>query len=153
VAFSQDGGIAALASEDGFIAAWDLGQGQQLIGVPSGGDVSVDSLALSSDGQVLVSGDKNGDIILWDVASGEILESISNAHFGSVRVLNFSPDGEGLVSGGADGQLLIWSFQPISDVERACRIANRNLSLEEWSRFMILDDAYQRTCPDLPAGE
>ena len=37
-------------------------------------------------------------------------------------------------------------------LKRACRIANRNLTREEWQRYMG-DLPYRKTIPDLPGPE
>jgi hypothetical protein len=37
-------------------------------------------------------------------------------------------------------------------LERACAIANRNLTRAEWSQIMGTSVPYRRTCPDLPSG-
>ena len=35
-------------------------------------------------------------------------------------------------------------------VARACRIANRNLSREEWRQAFGEETPYRKTCPELP---
>jgi hypothetical protein len=43
----------------------------------------------------------------------------------------------------------LWDIAPQSWVNRACQIANRNLSQEEWRKYFG-DKPHQKTCPELP---
>jgi len=73
---------------------------------------------------------------------------------GFVRSVAFSPDGKTLAAGcdGARGVsgVLLYDVDLESWQHRACRIANRNLSWDKWSRFIGRDVPYRRICPDLP---
>jgi len=104
-------------------------------------------LAFSPDGDLLAQAGGDGAIVLWDVASlapiGEPLRAGSR-----VDSLAFSPDGETLASAGRDGTIL-WSVGRKSLSAVACRIANRNLSHEEWDHY-VTDETYEVRCPDLP---
>jgi hypothetical protein len=57
-----------------------------------------------------------------------------------------------LLSGSSDGSLILWNVSPEEWRARACRMANRNLTMEEWNRYMGPDTPYQVTCPGLPAS-
>jgi len=61
----------------------------------------------------------------------------------------FSPDGSVLAAGG-ERSLQLWDISPRSWAMRLCQIANRNLSLVEWHRFIGVDIPFRRTCPELP---
>ena len=47
----------------------------------------------------------------------------------------------------------VWDVEVKSLIADACRIANRNLCRDEWSRFVARGFDYARTCSSLPAGE
>jgi WD40 repeat protein len=72
---------------------------------------------------------------------------LSNAYINSVA---FSPDGKTLASGDDEGFFILWDVDPTSWSERACKLANRNLTDAEWLRYVGTDEPYAKTCPDIP---
>ena len=56
------------------------------------------------------------------------------------------PDGHTLIIGTADREVFTWDTRVESWVERACAIAGRNLTTDEW-RAAFGDRPYRRTCP------
>ena len=59
-----------------------------------------------------------------------------------------SPDGKTLASGGAT--IILWDVSVEAWQNRACRIANRNLTRAEWRQYMGDIAPYRATCRALP---
>jgi WD40 repeat protein len=150
VAFSPDGKtLASGSARSGTIILWDVATGQP-IGAPLAGHTGgVLSVAFSSDGESLASGSTDQTIRLWDVDTGQPRGEPLAVPMASVKSVAFSPDGKTLASGSWDGTIILWDMSVESWKEHACRAAGRNLTLEEWQRYLG-DKPYELTCPDLP---
>jgi hypothetical protein len=71
-------------------------------------------------------------------------------HRGEVTSVSFSPNGQRLVSGGSDKIPRIWIAKEQLLADMVCTRVRRNLTRDEWSRFVGEDIAYEQTCPTLP---
>jgi tetratricopeptide (TPR) repeat protein len=104
-------------------------------------------VAFSPDGQTLASASWDNTVRLWRVADGQELRTLTG-HTSYVYSVAFSPDGQTLASAG-DDTVRLWPASVASWKAIACRMVNRNLSLEEWRQYMG-DRPYEKTCPVPP---
>ncbi len=152
VAFSPNGTTLASGRVDGSIGLWDTKTGQP-IGEPlvahKGGVLSV---AFSPDGATLASGSLDGTARLWDVKSHRPVGVALTGHAGAVWSVAFSSDGTTLATGGDDGTVRLWDATTAGWVRRACALADRNLTADEWIRFLP-GRPYECSCNGLPSGE
>lgn len=157
VALSPDGKILASGSVDKTIRLWDVVTRQPFEPPLTGHTSAIRSVAMSADGLTLVSGGDDNTVRLWDVITHQPLGSPLIGHGDAILSVALSADSKTLISGGDDNTVRVWSmtFRPLirshfdSWKERACRIANRNLTRAEWQYFMA-GEPYRATCPDLP---
>jgi hypothetical protein len=152
VAFNPDGKTLASGSGDETVILWDLATRQPLGPPLTGHKGLAESVAFNPDGKTLASGSGDETVILWDLATRQPLGLPLTGHKGSVRSVAFSPDGKTLASGGADATVILWDVDPASWAERACRTANRNMTIAEWRQYLG-DEPYRKTCPNLPGPE
>jgi WD40 repeat protein len=160
VVFSPDGKTLASGSIDQTIRLWQVKNGRNVQQFNSQ-TKSILSLAVSQDGRTLAVAGESKTIWLWSIKTGTPIQELKG-HTNFVRGVAFSPDGRTLASASDDKTVRLWNTNEVEFVEdgnvqslraRACRIANRNLSLEEWNQFLGDTGPYQKICPDLPIGE
>jgi WD40 repeat protein len=151
IAFSPNSQLLASASADGTIILWDM-QSRHARGAPlKGHSGRITEIAFSPDGKRLASASDDRTVMLWDIASRHPIGPLAG-HTSWFRDVAFSPDGLTLASASDDGTIIIWDANFEAWRARACRRANRNLTLAEWHEF-IDDRDYQATCPQFPVGD
>ena len=105
------------------------------------------SIAFSGNGDTVAIGTMDGQITLFDVSSRQPISPPLLGHKKAITGVVFSPDGASLLSGSKDGALFIWDIDADSWQRRACQIAGRSLSKEEWLQFLA-SKPYRKTCND-----
>ena len=146
VNLSADGRLLVTASRDRTVGIWDATTGDARFQL-TGHDSEVESVTFSADGSAVASADQAGRVILWNVETGrEILRLRRDA-----TLAVFSPWGSMLATaGGADKRVTIWNLAIETWADRACVIANRNLTCDEWRQY-VAEIPYQTVCPGLPS--
>src|SRR5262249_25968298 len=106
-------------------------------------------VAFSPDGKRLAADGPDHDVRIWDLRDPSAAPVALPAP-GRVFSVAFSPDGTRLVSGG-EGGMQTWTLWSAA-ADDLCKRVWRNLSTEEWRRYIGEDIPYERTCPALPPG-
>ena len=148
LAFSEDGKLLAVGTTQS-ITLWDVTNRRTLDPVLTGFQGSANCLAFSPDSGLLASGGFNKNVMLWDVAARKPLGVPFVGHTHPVQAVAFSPDGQTLASAGLDGKVVLWDLRLETWRSRACELANRNLTPEEWNHHLGVEQR-RKTCPDLP---
>jgi WD40 repeat protein len=119
------------------------GSGQPVV-LPHGGEVS--ALTVLADGR-LASGGSDGKIKLWPKeGTGEPVVLPQGSPVESLAVL---ADGR-LASGGADGKIQLWLVDEEKLIAALCLRAGRNLTKDEWARYMGPETSRQPSCREHP---
>ncbi|BAY48349.1 WD-40 repeat-containing protein [Scytonema sp. HK-05] len=155
VAFSPDGHTIASGSQDKTVRLWNLRQPNAAPIILSGHQDKVRSVAFSRDGHTLASSSNDQTVRLWDLrqpnAVPTILRAVLRSPTDGFSSVAFSSNGQSLASGSDDGTIRIWNIRTEALADKVCEKVWRNLTLEEWRRFVGEGIPYERTCGNLPA--
>ncbi len=156
--FAADGTRLASVQTDEPPAVWDLATGQRLaltVRRAPGQFIAVD---FSADGQLLLASAESAHaavlLTLWDLRTGEELAPPLTAHHLAVgafaedqpRTILLAGDGGLVVSSSFDG-VLLWDISNAALERRACTLAGRTLTDDEWTWFLGPGTAREDLCP------
>jgi WD40 repeat protein len=135
VGFSPDGRTLAAAGGTTNLRLFDVGSGAAIGSIPVDTTYTV-SLSWSPDGSTIVTGGWDGSVKLVDVAARTVIGSLP----GPVDLYNtvaFTPDGKWVfVVYDETGRGIRWTYDAAAWAQRACKVAGRTLTQDEWNRFL-----------------
>jgi WD40 repeat protein len=152
VAYSPDGRTLALAGYGGTRLV-DVATGQPL-GEPLAGHTGpVTFVGFSGDGSTLAAASLDSTVILYDVASRQpIGDPLDAGYPGGISTSSLTPDGRILATAYGDGHIVTWDVDPAAWQRRACALAGRNLTRDEWRQYLG-NRPYEMTCAQWPPGQ
>ena len=163
VAFDRSGRLVAGGGATGPVRVWRVDDQQPAFPPLSGHTGPVTGVAFDPAGSFLATSSAFGGTRLWDPATGL---AYGDELVGSARPLTgtidlpflglrsaFSPDGKRLAVPGVNERGMLWDVDPAVWRERACAIAGRNLSREEWGLYLPSGTPYRATCSEWPPAE
>ncbi|MCP4653794.1 MAG: hypothetical protein GY856_00095 [bacterium] len=151
VAWSSDGRFLAAGTAQGPIMLWE----PERPGPPItllGHTTRVGEVAFHPRRNRLVSGSVDGSLRLWDVRHPDALPLVLEGHEDRVWAAAFSQDGERLISGSGDGIIYVRTTSSEALAREICRTVTRNLTPEEWDRYLPPEVEYEKTCPHMPGA-
>ena len=143
--FSPDGERLAVVSGSGEVGLQEVDSGRWIRGPVRAHDGGVGA-AWAPDGSVFVSYGTDGQLGVWDGRTGDRLGMVAVGDPGVFTIASFLPDGHTLVIGLSDDRVFTWDTRVETWIEQACKIAGRNLTLDEWSEAFG-SRPYRPTCP------
>jgi WD40 repeat protein len=145
LAFAPDGTLAT-GSWQGIVQRWDVSSGtqvgHQVLAMPA----PIANISFTpSGGEFATGGGGSGFSKLWDTQTLQQLGAKLPGSPGLWANAVFTPDGSKLVTLYQDGRGTVWPAS-ISEWEtHACRVAGRNFTQEEWSRY-VTGRSYSNVC-------
>jgi WD40 repeat protein len=162
VAFDSSGSLVAGSGATGPVRVWRVTDQQPSFPPLAGHTGPVPGVAFDSTGTLLATTSLVGATRLWDPATGlgygdelagspkpdSLVPTIDLPFLGLRNA--FSPDGKLLAVQGVETRAMLWDVDPAVWRERACAIAGRNLTREEWELYLPAGASYRATCPEWP---
>jgi WD40 repeat protein len=144
LAFSPDGKTLVTGAFNGKVRLWDPRTGlARRTWVAQAGPVL--STVYSPDGTVLATSGGDGTAALWDADSGKQIGAPLIGRSQRWGMAAFDTTGHTLATAFQDGTVLLWDAEPRSWPGRACAVAGRDLTRQEWAEFLP-DRPYQPPC-------
>lgn len=145
VAYSPDGREIAVGFSDGTAQLLDAETGRRH-GPPHVFNRGwVGGVAYSPDGSTIAMAQGDGTVHLIDATTRRTLGTPMTGHTNQVIGVGFFPDGKRLATTSLDGTTRLWDVDPASWARRACKVAGRNLTPDEWEQYLGVR-AYHETC-------
>jgi WD40 repeat protein len=144
--FSPDGTLET-GTWQGIVQSWNV-QTEKEVGRPLLADPApVSSLSFQPGTDVFATGGGSGGFVkLWDAKTLAQIGSAFPGSPGKWANAVFTPDGSHLVTIYDDGHGAVWPVTTAAWKARACRVAGRNFTPEEWHRF-VGGRSYSTVCP------
>lgn len=131
--------------EDGTVTVWDVATGRRLFAPLRSEEVDVTQVAFDARGELLAAASFTGGTSVWDLGT---LQRVAQLPSSPTR-----PESGAVMAFGLDALTVTsrqgpqsWPLDLAHWRQRACRLANRDLTPEEWSRHLP-DYPYRATCP------
>lgn len=149
VVFAPSGpaeGLLVTGCGDAAIRLWDVNT-WELVGEPLVGHRQtkhVTALVFNADGTLLFSASQDATIRVWDMAARRVLGEPLVGHTLWISGLAFDAGGI-LASASWDGRVVLWEASWVAWQTRACEVAHRVLTADEWGR-VLPNMAYDPAC-------
>jgi WD40 repeat protein len=137
VAAGFSGGVAMVATAPDGARATPL--------FPEGG--AVEAVGFSPDGRLLAAGSADGTVSLWDTDTEKRVGPELSGPAPELRALTYSPTGRAIMTGSSDGTTVIWNVDPAVWAVRACELAGRTLTRQEWAE-LLPGRSYRPSCTE-----
>ncbi len=123
-------------------------ENEKPIAIINHGEEPVTAVSFSQDGNYLATASKDNTLCVWKTTNYKTpVETILYKE--SVTAVTFSSDGERLVTmSGKTVSVLPWQRQTL--IKDACDHLKRNLTREEWNKYVGDNEVYHKTCERLP---
>jgi len=146
LAFAPDGTLAT-GTLAGIVEFWNPNTGARVAPPLLAASAPVTGVAFDPAGRRLATtGYQDGSVKLWFTSTLQQEGPALNTDQGATSTAAFEPAGRGLVVIDDHGNGFTWPTSLAAWEQHACAVAARNLSRQEWARF-VAEPRYATVCP------
>ena len=145
--WDRQGAQILTTSRDGLSRIWNASTGVELA-VLAGQSGRLMQVSWDPDNRRILTVSPSGAAQVWDSESGSELFTLSDQG-SQVEQAAWNADGSRILTVGVDGVVRQYYTELRALIELGCQRTRRNLTLEEWQRFMPGEE-YRATCQRLP---
>jgi WD40 repeat protein len=153
VKFSPDGKMIAYGTFEkndkrGLVKLYNLNERKeerQFTGHKAG----VYSVEFSPDGKLLASAGSDRLLQMWVIDFLEDLPIKMDNNNGFIWDIAFSHDSKYLIAAGHESEIRVWPTDPELLAEQICPLLKRNMTQEEWIKYVGSDIEFENTCVNL----
>jgi WD40 repeat protein len=113
----------------------------------TGHRAGVYDVEFSPDGQLLASAGADKRLQLWVLENPEDLPVVMDNNDGFVWDIAFAKGSDYLIAACSESEIRIWPTDPSILATQICPQLNRNMSADEWSKYVGSDIDFEFTCP------
>jgi WD40 repeat protein len=152
VKFSRDGTMLAYGTDDlvnkrGLVKVYEFRT--KNIRSFTGHTAGVFDVEFSPDGKLLASAGSDKKLQMWVLDHPEDLPIEMDNNNGYIFDLAFTQSSDYLVATTSESEIRVWPTDNALLAEKICPLLSRNLSTDEWNKYVGDDIDYEYTCPRL----
>lgn len=115
----------------------------------SGHRAAINDIEFSNDGKLLASAGLDKRLQLYVLESPEDLPVEMENNNGFVWDIAFAKGSDVLIAACSESEIRIWPTNPATLAEQICPKLTRNMTTDEWEKYVGGDNTYEHTCLNL----
>ncbi|MFA0964244.1 hypothetical protein AB9P05_20720 [Roseivirga sp. BDSF3-8] len=148
VSFNADGQLVAIGNDNGQVKIYNRNN-KSILNILSGQKSLISAINFFQGGKFLATASLDGSVQLWIMGQLDKQPFVLKDHYSYVWDIMFSPDGKYLLTANRSGVIKSWPVTPDLLAEKFCDLLQRNLTSQEWDRYVAEDIPYDDTCNKL----
>jgi WD40 repeat protein/energy-coupling factor transporter ATP-binding protein EcfA2 len=114
----------------------------------TGHNAGVSAIKFSPDGLLISSAGLDNKLQMLVLEKQDELPVIMDNNNGNIWDIAFSPSSEYLLASCNNGEIRVWPTNSKTLADQICPKLARNLTADEWQKYIGSDVSYQETCPN-----